>query len=339
MARQATLKTSREAPKAGEKARLRLVVGSAWLDQVLEDFERAMLRRDYSPATVRTYRWAIEDLFGQLRSAGVRQITELSRQHLEHWQDTMVQRKWRPRSRVLAITACKQLIRWGDDRDLLNLRLEKALERVKAPEGHPRPLPEADLATLKAYLLPRRPNMGIVPLRDRALFFFFLTTGARVSEALQLRRDDLIDPVVTQKGGTEKTLMMPPAALEMIQDYLRARHDESPWVWITHKSNGPLTQLGPPGVREVWAKLARKLKLKRWTTHQLRHSCATEMLNAGVPELVIAEHLGHHGLGTIHNYGQVRATQRQRAVDVMGELIKDTSRPVLLPKLSRSGRY
>jgi integrase len=79
------------------------------------------------------------------------------------------------------------------------------------------------------------------------------------------------------------------------------------------------------GVREIWRKLARKLDIAPWTTHQLRHTCATELLEAGVPELVIAEHLGHHGLGSLHIYGQVRERQRQQAVDVMGELIRPGS--------------
>jgi integrase len=202
----------------------------------------------------------------------------------------------------------------------------------------PRPIAKADLEIIKAYLLPRRPHMGIVALRDRALFFYLLTTGARVSEALQVRRDDLDAPVVRQKGGSEKVLLMPPGAHELIDDYLRARIDREPWLWITHKTNAPITRLGAPGVREVWRKLAKKLGITPWTTHQLRHTCATELLEAGVPELVIAEHLGHHGLASLHIYGQVRDKQRQAAVAVMDQLVQ-APRARLLPKISRHERY
>lgn len=297
-----------------------------------------MLRRDLSPATVRTYRWAMQDLFEGLKAIGIRDITELTREHLEDWQDHMLEEHWKPRSRSLAVTAARQLIRWGVDRDLLDARLERALARVKTPDGKPRPIPERDLEIIKAYLLPRRPKMGIVALRDRALFFYLLTTGARVSEALQVRRDDFERPTVRQKGGSEKTLMLPPSTLEMVRDYLRVRIDAEPWLWITHKTNAPVTRLGPPGVREIWHKLANKLRLKPWTTHQLRHSCATELLAAGVPELAIAEHLGHHGLGTLHVYGQVREPQRQQAVDVMEQLAQ-SPRPLAFPKTKRRGRY
>ena len=325
------------AASAGVRKRVR-VVGPGWLDQVLEDFERAMLRRDLSPATVRTYRWALEDLFGGMKQSGLSDIHDLTRDVLEDWQDTMVERKWKPRSRSLAVTAARQLVKWAAERDLVDWKLEKSLAKVKTPDGRPRPIPAADLELIKAYLLPRRPRMNIVALRDRALFFYLLTTGARVSEALQVRRDDLEAPAVRQKGGSEKVLLMPANARELVDDYLRARHDDIPWLWVNHRSNRSATRLGPPGVREVWRKIAKKVGVKYWTTHQLRHTCATELLAAGVPELVIAEHLGHHGLGSLHIYGQVRPKARQAAVDVMGEMLK-APRPVLLPKLSRGERY
>jgi site-specific recombinase XerD len=316
----------------------RLVHSATWVDQMLEDFERAMLRRDLSPATVRTYRWSLQDLFEGMKKAGLNDVGQLNRDILEDWQDTMVERKWKPRSRSLAGTAARQFLRWAAERGVVDFRLEKVLAKVKTPDALPRPIPKADLEIIKAYLLPRHPHMNQVALRDRALFFYLLTTGARVSEALQVRRDDLDGPVVRQKGGSEKRLLMPPAAAELVSDYLRSRADKSPWLWISHRTNAPLGRLGPPGVREIWRKLAKKLDLKPWTTHQLRHTCATELLEAGVPELVIAEHLGHHGLGSIHIYGQVRAKQRQQAVDVMDALVGQ-SRPLMLPKLSRKGRY
>jgi len=323
----------------GTGVALKVVSSAGWLDQILEDFERAMLRRQLSPATVRTYRWALQDLFGGMKAAGMRNVSELSRDVLEDWQDHMIEEKWRPRSRSLAVTAARQLIRWAAERELgVDFRLDKALAKVKTPDPMPRPIAKADLEIIKAYLLPRRPRMGIVPLRDRALFFYLLTTGARVSEALQVRRDDLDAPLVRQKGGSEKHLLMPPSARELVEDYLRARTDNQPWLWITHKTNAPITRLGAPGVREIWRKLAKKLGLTPWTTHQLRHTCATELLEAGVPELVIAEHLGHHGLGTLHHYGQVRAKQRQQAVDVMDDLVQ-APRPRMLPKISRHERY
>src|SRR6266576_956165 len=53
---------------------LRVVSPVGWLDQVLEDFERACLRNDLRPNTVRIYRGAIQDLFAAMRAAGMTDI-------------------------------------------------------------------------------------------------------------------------------------------------------------------------------------------------------------------------------------------------------------------------
>jgi integrase/recombinase XerD len=313
---------------------LSVIEPEGWLDQVLEDFERAMLRRQLAANTVRIYRWAIQDLFELLESVGISDIRELHRQHLERWQDRMVDNHWKPRTRSLAGSAARQLIDWASERGLVDLQLKRAVAKVKAPQLLPKPIPPEDFARIKLLLLPRRRKAHIVELRDRALFFYLLTTTARVSEALQVQRDEVQDALVRQKGGSEKRLMAPPAAMEMVFDYIKARSDDSPWLWISHRSNMPLHRLSPPGVREIWRKIARKAGVKPWTTHQLRHTGATELLEAGVPELVVAEHLGHHGLGTLHIYGQVRNKQRQQAVDAMQNLMEP---PSLLRKLPPGG--
>jgi integrase len=87
--------------------------------------------------------------------------------------------------------------------------------------------------------------------------------------------------------------------------------------------------LHPDGVRLIWIRLARLAGVKPWTTHQLRHTCATILLHAGVPLIVIAEHLGHSGLGAVHRYAEVGEDLRQRAIDVMqGSLIGPPPEPV-----------
>jgi len=243
------------------------------LDQVLEDFERDMLRGQLSPNTVRTYRWGLQDLFDGMKAANRRDVRELSQGILEAWQASMTTRSWRPRTKQLAVNAARPFIRWAAERGLIDPRLEETLVKVKPPQAEPvAGIPKGDLAQIKAYLLPRHPRMNLVALRNRALFFYVLATGSSVSEALQVRRHDLVVPVIRGKAGTEQQLLMPPACRELVEDYLRARRDDNPWLWVTHKTNAPMTRLAPPGVREIWRKLARKLGLKPWTTHQLRLS-------------------------------------------------------------------
>lgn len=302
---------------------------------VLPMLERAAKRRQLSPNTVRSYRAGLLDFAAFARGQGCLEPAAVTARVIESWQETLADRV-RPSTCSIYATAVRRFIQWTGSETHLSPDLVHALARVRVPDGKPRPLPPHDLQLIKAYLAPWRRNMDIVSLRDRALFFYLLTTGARVSEALQVKRDDYLCPVVVQKGGSQKELRIPPIAAEFVGDYVRARRDDSQWLWISHKTNAPLGRLGPAGVREVWRKLARKLGIAPWQTHQLRHTCATELLDAGVRELAVAEHLGHHGLGSLHIYGQIRGQERQASVEAMQRLVTDTTGRRLLPSLTSS---
>jgi len=54
------------------------------------------------------------------------------------------------------------------------------------------------------------------------------------------------------------------------------------------------------------------------TPHDLRHTCASWMLNGGVPSAVVSRHLGHESIKITHDiYGDVDAASAQLAADFM----------------------
>jgi integrase/recombinase XerD len=294
------------------------------LADLLDDFERSLRRRDLSPCTVNAYHWALRDLIEKaMRPARLTDVNALTRTVLEEWQDTQLERGWVPRTRGLAATAVRQFIRFGIEKDLIvDPKLERALAKIKQPDPEPHPIPEADLGLIKAHLLPVPESASVAELRDRALFFFILATGGRVSEILQTRVNDYEAPNVIQKGGTRKTLGVPAEASALIRDYLAARTDDRPELWVSFKARSFLRLMTPGQVREVWHAMSAKLALGYWTTHAIRHTCATELLAAEIPHLVIAEHLGHHGVATISNYAKVRDKGRAKVLGVMGGLMR-----------------
>ena len=285
--------------------------------ELLNDFERSLRRRDLSPNTIEAYHWALHDLIRTMTLEFLFDVSDLTRDVLEQWQDSQLRRGWVPRTRGLAVTAARQFIRYAIDKEyIVDPKLEGALAKVKQPEPEPHPIPEADLAKIKAYLLPK--PSSLVALRDRALFFYVLATGGRVSEILQARIDDYEAPSVIQKGGSRKTLGVPTEAVTLVRDYLAARTDDRSELWIALNKASYLRPMTPAQVRKVWHRLSTQLSLTYWTTHAIRHTCATELLAEEVPHLVIAEHLGHHGVATIANYAKVGDKGRQRVLSVMG---------------------
>ena len=298
-------------------------------------FERSLRRGGKSKSTIRSYMWTVSKLIAFLEGEGLRDFTEVTRDHLERWQDAILDEQLSARSRQAASSIARSLLRWAAEREIVDWRLERAIAPVRVKRTKRRPIPGRDLARILAYLGPRRPHMTLVELRDRALFVYLLVTGARVSEALQAKRGDYVAPIVIQKGGSEKTLRTSPTALDMVIDYLRARRDDSPWLWIKHGNNinAAGARLESSGVREAWIRLAIDLQIKRFTTHQVRHSCATVLANAGVSPAAIADHLGHADLKTVMQYIEVEEPLRLVVTNTLEQLVKPAPRP--LPRASR----
>jgi len=294
------------------------------LDNVAEEFVRALRRRNLADKTIQIYSRGLIDLFRFLRQEGLDDLRVVNRELLERWQDSMLDRA-RPlkvASRSAYGAGVKQLMAWAADRGLVADGLERAIVTTKQ-RGRPRPLSPQTLATMRSFLEPRRRGMTELELRDRAMFHYFLTSGGRVSEVLQVTRASFENAAVRQKGGTEKQLTIPPTVVTFVREYLALRTDNLPWLWIAYPNGSQKPRrLTDAGVREVWHRLSARLRVERFTTHQLRHTCATEMLDAGVGEAATADHLGHHDLSTLQVYGQVRGHQRKEALDVMERLIE-----------------
>lgn len=293
------------------------------LQQLVADFTRALVRQERSPATIRSYDFGWRNFLRFCDQRGVVSAHELDRDLIVAWQDHL---RMRPKSKALASTAVRRLLTYAAEFDYIDYKLVLAVAHVRVGQGLPRPIPQDDLQRLAAWLERRRALATVVGLRNRALFWFLLTTGSRVSEALQVTRAEAAQAYVIQKGGSEKLLLAPPSVVTMIHDYVRARKDTSRWLWVTHTANLPTGRLGPKAVREIWVTLAQRARVKPFTSHQLRHTDATELLAANIPAPAIAEHLGHHDLRTLMNYAQVDTVHRQQVVDAMEKLVRRKGR-------------
>jgi integrase len=76
-----------------------------------------------------------------------------------------------------------------------------------------------------------------------------------------------------------------------------------------------------PERKGAQARLCRRLHIARFTNHQIRHSCATQLLRQGVDHLVIAKHLGHHGLRSIQGYAEVGLDTRHQMLEVLDGIL------------------
>lgn len=301
--------------------------GPLWYGDLLKSWARSLRRRGRSPGTQRTYRWALHDFGRWLSHCHVERAEDLVAEVIYSWQDTLLDRDLGPSSRMVAATALRTLLRWAASEQLgVPAGLWERVDAVRVPDRDPRPLEPEHLQAILADFARRR--RGLEQLRDRALFLFLLTTGSRIRAALSLNRDQLAGPlVVRQKGGGEHRLLPSAQARVWIDEYLRARgRDDEPALWIRVGARGR-HRLDPQRTNELWAQLADRLRIPRFTSHTLKHTAVTELGELTESDQEIAEHVGWKGTQMIRRYRKLRDARRQQLVDRLDDLVPDPPAP------------
>ncbi len=181
-------------------------------------------------------------------------------------------------------------------------------------------LPKAISVAQMTSLLEAAAGDDLLSLRDRALLELLYATGARVSEAVDLNVDDVIDSdgsgsgdVVRLLGKGHKQRVVPVGsfARAAIDAYLvRARP-----VLSTRGASTPALFLGARGHRvsrqSAWLIIRARAEQAKLgieiSPHTFRHSFATHLLEGGADVRVVQELLGHSSVATTQIYTRVTA--------------------------------
>jgi site-specific recombinase XerD len=160
--------------------------------------------------------------------------------------------------------------------------------------------------------------------RDHALLLFLYNTGARVSEALDVRREDLqlarpYQVRLRGKGGKERFCPLWPDTAAAVGQLIAA--DAADQAVLFRNAHGaPLTRDGVAYLLEKYVRRASGrypiLRRCRVSPHILRHSCAVALLQAGVDVTVIRDYLGHASIATTSRYVTSNLQMKREVLDV-----------------------
>ena len=146
--------------------------------------------------------------------------------------------------------------------------------------------------------------------RDQAIFRIMLRCGLRVDEVanlyisdLDLKRNKIF--VRNGKGRKDRVVYVSRDAYEAIVNYLRVRP-------MTKTKRLFLVEKGPYMGKPISVRgIQKRIEYFSWITgidvscHQLRHTMATQMLNAEATVSSIQALLGHNGINTTERYCSV----------------------------------
>jgi site-specific recombinase XerD len=162
--------------------------------------------------------------------------------------------------------------------------------------------------------------------RDRAMFMLMLRCGLRVEEVsmLTLRSIDLKGRrlyVHHGKGGKDRVVCMSNDAYRELVIYLRLRPpSRAKRVFLVEKGDYRGKPISVRGIQKRMEYYASKAGLKV-SCHHLRHTMATQLLNADADLVTIQDLLGHSRIRTTQRYCKVSNLKVERdyfkAMDVI----------------------
>ncbi len=196
------------------------------------------------------------------------------------------------------------------------------LEGVRVPSGLPKPLTEAQVASLLDAVIVTEP----IHRRDLALIELLYATGARISEAVGLSIGEIdLDARLVRlygKGSKERIVPFGSSAATALDDWFspsgRARIVPAQWRRRDDAEAVFLNTRGGRLTRQAAWQVIKKYGMKagigdQLSPHVLRHSCATHLLDHGADLRVVQEMLGHASVSTTQIYTKV---SQERLIDV-----------------------
>ena len=154
-------------------------------------------------------------------------------------------------------------------------------------------------------------------LRDRAIIELLYSGGLRVSELVGLNRDSINlerrEFMIRGKGSKDRPIFISQSAADRIRDYLNARTDSLPALFLNNSRNlqtldtsGNYRRMTARSVERIVEKYARLAGItKHVSPHTLRHSFATDLLMNGADLRSVQSMLGHSDISTTQIYTHV----------------------------------
>ena len=275
------------------------------MTNVMINFRRHLKRRNYSPHTVKYYQSILKQYVVWL-ALPLEQATSVQ---IDQYIDYLHGKRMEPASINLYLAIIRVFYAYLKYDEKINVTNPvKAGNRLRVPKALPRFLREEDVATV---------FNAIKGKRDTAMFKLMLRCGLRVEEvanltmgAIDLKRRRIV--VYRGKGGKDRVVYMSNDARDAIAAYLKQRsHYRTKGVFLVEKGTYKGQPISVRGIQKRIEYYAKKTGIKV-SCHRLRHTMATQLLNAEAEVETIQDLLGHNWITTTQRYCRISNVKVQR---------------------------
>jgi integrase/recombinase XerC len=262
--------------------------------------------RNVSPHTLTAYRRDLDRLtaFLSTRAAGAAWSYETVdhatlRAFLAHLSRSKLSR----RSIARTMSAVRSFYRYLQRNDVIESNPSRSVPSPKAERHLPGYLTHTQAESVFALAQSRASEGGIAHVRNLAILELLYSTGIRVSEIHGLNRAD-VDLVSQQakvrgKGRKERIVPIGDHATLALRNYEAKRDSRDPAVFLNQRGK----RLSISGIQKIVTGLLDAVAGgEDLSTHSVRHSFATHLLDAGADLRAVQELLGHASISTTQIY-------------------------------------
>ena len=275
------------------------------LSNAVINWRRFLKRRNCSPNTIKNYLNAIKSFIIWV-DVPLENVTHAT---VSHYIDYLMRKRLEPKTINCHLNSIRQFYHYLiEDGHLSIINPIRKNHKLRMAKPLPRHLKDDQVETFFKVVKGHR---------DRAMFMLMIRCGLRVEEVVHVSLDSLDFKrrkilIKDGKGSKDRIVYMSNDAMQALSDYLKARSSTSAKrVFLVEK--GPLT--GQPisirGIQKRMEYYARKAKL-HISCHHLRHTMATQLLNADADLCTIQDLLGHSNIKTTQRYCRVSNLKVQR---------------------------
>lgn len=286
--------------------------------------QESLLVKNNSSTTID---WFRRSLFAYLRYWHKRFvfIDEITTENLrEYLYSRRISGQWTPDTFLNQYKGIKLFLKWAVLKGYLEENPILPIETPRINKKLPKRVTIQEAQRILEYSFNMKTTYRFERYRNRALFAVMIYAGLRAMEVLNLKMGDIdmqnrIVTVYQGKGGKDRIIPMSPALHRYLLEYLKDRDrlsKNSEYFFVSLRGNRSFSYRGLTGV----VVRIRKYTGIKFSSHKLRHTFATLMLEGGCDLFSLQKMMGHSDIKTTTIYlsATVGMLQRQMLKHPMG---------------------
>jgi len=273
---------------------------------LIEQYLRHQYRRMCTARTVDNAYMTIHSFLSYLYTTTNRSLRELTRADLEAFVEHEQDRGLKGSTVRARLARLRAFLHFLIDQEVLPAEVLSRKLTIKVPEPLPKAIAAGDIKRLLSV---------VTPVRDRALLLLLLRTGMRIGELLNTKVCDVdmaeqkIMIYQAPKTALGRVVYFSTDAHEALEAWFKERNPDAEYLFYGYGNR----VMSYGAARAIFTKYLKRAGLadKGYTIHCLRHTCASELLNAGMRLECLQKLLGHTNAEITRRYARLTDKTRE----------------------------